>query len=49
MPSPCRNRRTVVAMGYNPYRKYVRRKSDFVFLGAAIAASVALVVWALFA
>ncbi len=34
-------------MGYNPYRKYVRRRSDFVFLGAAIVVTAVLVVWAL--
>jgi len=32
----------------NPYRKRVARKSDIVFVGAAILIAVALVVWTLF-
>lgn len=35
-------------MGFNPHRKYVPRKSDFVFVGAAVAAAVGLVLWTLF-
>jgi hypothetical protein len=33
-------------MGLNPHRKHVKRKSDIVFVAAAILASAALVVWA---
>jgi hypothetical protein len=33
-------------MGYNPYRKRVRRRSDFVFVGAALLVALALVLWA---
>jgi hypothetical protein len=36
-------------MGFNPHRKHVPRRADYLFVGAAIVASVALVVWALFA
>lgn len=34
------------SMGFNPYRKFVARKSDYLFVGAAIAAAAALVLWA---
>jgi hypothetical protein len=34
-------------MGFNPYRKFVARKADYVFVAAAIAAALALVAWAL--
>jgi energy-coupling factor transporter transmembrane protein EcfT len=33
-------------MGFNPYRKFRARRVDYVFVVAAIAAAVALVVWA---
>jgi len=33
-------------MGFNPYRKFRARRSDYVFVGLAIVVSVALVVWA---
>jgi hypothetical protein len=37
-------------MGFNPHRQYRRRgMSDYVFVGAGIAAIVALVLWALLA
>jgi hypothetical protein len=35
-------------MGFNPYRKFVARKADYVFVAGAIAAALALVAWALF-
>jgi hypothetical protein len=34
-------------MGFNPHRKRVARATDFVFVGAAVIAVVALLVWAL--
>ena len=37
------------AMGYNPYRKRVRRRSDIVFVGAAVVCAALLVAWALLA
>lgn len=36
-------------MGYNPYRKHVRRRSDVVFVGAAVACVVVLLAWAFLA
>lgn len=33
-------------MGYNPYRKRVHRRSDMVFVVAALALVLALVLWA---
>jgi hypothetical protein len=35
-----------VWVGLNPYRKQRRRKSDYVLVGVALVATVALVVWA---
>jgi hypothetical protein len=35
-------------MGLNPYRKFVPRKTDYLFVGAAIVAVVALMAWVLF-
>jgi hypothetical protein len=35
-------------MGFNPHRKRVIRRADYVFVGAAIVAVVALLAWALF-
>jgi hypothetical protein len=35
-------------VGYNPYRTRVARRSDILFVAAAIAAAAALVAWALF-
>lgn len=32
-------------MGYNPYRKFVRHRGDMVFVVAAIAVALALVLW----
>jgi hypothetical protein len=34
-------------VGYNPYRKRVRRRSDVVFVGAALVVALALVLWAM--
>jgi hypothetical protein len=34
-------------MGFNPHRKRVARTSDYVFVGAAVALSLALVLWTL--
>lgn len=33
-------------MGYNPFRKQVRRQSDLVFLVAAVVVTALVVVWA---
>jgi len=33
-------------MGFNPYRKFIARKSDYIFVAAAILAATALVLWA---
>lgn len=33
-------------MGYNPFRKRVRRRSDVVLVGAALLVIAALVLWA---
>lgn len=35
------------AMGFNPYRKFVARPADYVFVVAAVAAVVGLLLWAL--
>jgi hypothetical protein len=34
-------------MGFNPYRKFVPRPADYVFVVAAVAAVVGLLLWAL--
>lgn len=34
------------AMGFNPYRKFVARRTDYLFVGAAIVAALGLVAWA---
>lgn len=34
-------------MGYNPYRKYRARTTDYVLLAAVFVLAAALVVWAL--
>jgi hypothetical protein len=34
-------------MGLNPYRKFVARPADYVFVAAAVVAVVALLLWAL--
>jgi hypothetical protein len=40
--------RTILrAVGLNPYRKFRARPADYVLVVAAIAAALALVVWAL--
>jgi len=36
------------AIGFNPHRRRVARRSDIVFVGAAIVACVVLVVWTMF-
>jgi hypothetical protein len=33
-------------VGYNPYRKYRAKPSDYVFVAAAVLVSLALLVWA---
>ena len=35
-------------MGYNPYRKHEVKPIDFVFLGAAVAVAIGLVIWGFF-
>ena len=35
------------AMGFNPHRQQVRRKSDYVFVAAAVLVVLALLIWAL--
>jgi hypothetical protein len=35
-------------MGFNPYRKFTARPSDYVFVGLAILIALALVGWAFF-
>jgi hypothetical protein len=35
------------AVGYNPFRKRVKRQSDIVFVGLALVVVALLVVWAL--
>jgi hypothetical protein len=34
-------------MGFNPYRKIVARPADYMFVVAAVAAVVGLLLWAL--
>lgn len=34
-------------VGFNPYRKFVAKRADYVFVTAAIVAAVALPIWAL--
>jgi len=34
-------------MGYNPYRRFRARPSDYVMVVAAVAAALGLVAWAL--
>lgn len=38
---------TVTVVGYNPFRKQVRRPSDVVFVAAALVLTLAAVLWAL--
>ena len=35
-----------MAMGFNPYRKFRARPTDYALVAAAVAVAVALVVWA---
>jgi hypothetical protein len=37
----------ISAMGLNPYRPQQRRASDYLFVAAALAVALALVLWAL--
>lgn len=34
-------------MGFNPYRKFVAKPADYVFVVAAVLAAIGLLVWAL--
>ena len=34
-------------MGFNPYRKFVPKRADYVFVAAAVLAVIALMLWAL--
>jgi hypothetical protein len=36
-------------MGFNPHRKYIPRRSDYLFVTAAVVIAIALVAWALLA
>ena len=36
-------------MGFDPHRKFVPKRADYVFVVAAVALVVGLVAWALFA
>jgi len=36
-------------MGFNPYRRFVARPADYVFVVAAVLAVVGLLAWALLA
>ncbi len=36
------------AVGFNPFRKQVNRRSDIVFVGAALLIVVVLLIWAAF-
>lgn len=33
-------------MGFNPYRKHVAKRADYVFVIAAVLAAIALLAWA---
>jgi hypothetical protein len=35
-------------VGFNPFRPQVKRRSDIVFVAAALLVMIALVLWALF-
>ena len=35
------------AMGFNPQRKRVARKSDYLFVGATVVACIGLLLWTL--
>lgn len=43
-----RGRRYGSAVGFNPFRKQVNRRSDIVFVGAALLVVVVLLIWAAF-
>ena len=34
-------------MGFNPYRKFVPKRADYVFVAAAVLAVIGLMLWAL--
>jgi hypothetical protein len=36
------------AVGFNPYRKFVAKRADYVFVAAAFLAAAAAFVWVLF-
>jgi len=36
-------------VGFNPYRKFRARRADYVFVVAAVVATIALVAWAFLA
>jgi len=36
-------------VGYNPYRKFRARPSDYALVAAALVVALALVLWAIFA
>jgi hypothetical protein len=35
-------------MGFDPTRKFVPRRTDYLFVGAAVVAVIALLVWVVF-
>ncbi len=35
-------------MGFNPYRKHVARRSDYLFIAAAVIAILGLLAWVVF-
>jgi hypothetical protein len=51
LPAPYAGGVTVktVGMGFDPNRRYQRRPSDYVMVGAAVLVVVALLLWALLA
>jgi hypothetical protein len=34
-------------MGFNPYRKFVAKRADYVFVVAAVVATIGVLAWAL--
>jgi len=38
----------MTGMGFNPYRKFIARRTDYLFDAAAVITAAALVVWAFF-
>ena len=35
-------------VGFNPYRKFIPKRADYVFVAAAILAVIALLAWTIF-